>query len=190
MLVAAHAHSRPGIQVAIEEGVDSIEHATLISREQAELVAAHGISIAPTLLINEAIAAARVPVTADAQAKAAELVVERDARLRAAAAAGVTFVLGTDANGHHVDFGDEMDELVRMHEVIGLEAESCLKAATSGAAAAIGLGATIGRLAPGYCADLLIVRGCPWRDIRDLTIANVVAVVARGEVVAGALPTL
>ena len=45
-----------------------------------------------------------------------------------------------------------------------------------------------GRLAPGYSADLLIVRGRPWRDIRDLTVDNLVAVVARGEVVAGALP--
>ena len=108
--------------------------------------------------------------------------------MRYAALAGVNFVLGTDANGYHVDFGDEMAEMVRMHEVIGLDAESCLRAATSRAAAAIGLEATVGKLAPGYSADLLIVRGRPWRDIRDLTVDNLVAVVARGEVVAGALP--
>ena len=190
MPVAAHAHSRAGIQVAIEEGVDSIEHATLISREQVELVAANRTPIAPTLLINDAIAAARVPVTQEAQAKAVELVTERDALLRDAAAAGVNFVLGTDANGHHVDFGDEMAELVRMHEVLGLDAETCLKAATSRAAAAIGLDTAIGRLAPGYCADFLIVRGRPWHDIQDLTLDNLVAVVARGKLVAGALPVL
>jgi imidazolonepropionase-like amidohydrolase len=37
--VAAHAHSVEGIQVALEEGVDSIEHATLITAEQADAVA-------------------------------------------------------------------------------------------------------------------------------------------------------
>ena len=188
MQVAAHAHDRSAIQVAIEEGADSIEHATTISHEQAELVAANRTPVAPTLLINDAIATARVPVSPEAQAKAAELVTERDSLMRYGAIAGVNFVLGTDANGYHVDFGDEMAELARMHEVIGLDAESCLRAATSKAAAAIGLDATIGRLAPGYSADLLIVRGRPWRDIRDLTVDNLVAVVARGEVVAGALP--
>jgi len=187
--VAAHAHSQAGIQVAIEEGVDSIEHATLISREQVEVVAANRTPIAPTLLINDAIAAARVPVSKEAQAKAMELVTERDTLMRAAGAAGVNFVLGTDANGYHVDFGDEMAELVRMHEVIGLDAESCLKAATSGAAAAIGLDTVIGRLASGYRADFLVVRGRPWRDIHDLSLDNLVAVVAHGQVVAGTLPT-
>jgi imidazolonepropionase-like amidohydrolase len=186
--VAAHAHSVEGIQVAIEECVDSIEHATLITAEQADAVAAAGTPVAPTLLINEAIAEARVPVNPEARDKAIELIAQRDERFRYAAAAGVRFVLGTDANGHHVDFGDEMAELVRMHQLFGYNAERCLRSATSEAASVVGLGDTVGTLAPGFGADLLVVRGRPWTDPNELSVDRIVAVVSRGRLVAGSLP--
>lgn len=185
--VAAHAHSVEGIQVAIEEGVDSIEHATLVTAEQAEIIAARRIPVAPTLLINEAIAKGTVPVTAEAQEKAAQLVAERDALFRYAAGAGVRFVLGTDANGHHVDFGDEMAELQRMGEVFGYDAERCLRAGTSEAAEVVGLGSTVGSVAAGFAADFLVVKGRPWVDLTQLRPENLVAVVAKGRVVAGSL---
>jgi imidazolonepropionase-like amidohydrolase len=189
MLVAAHAHSVEGIQVALEEGFDSIEHATQMTAAQADLAAASHVPVAPTLLINEAIAHGTVPVTAEAQDKAAALVATRDELLRHAADVGVRFVLGTDANGHHVQLGDEMAELARMSDVLGFDAPRCLRAATSDAAAAIGLGDELGRIAPGYGADLVVMRGRPWLDLRELRPENIVAVVCRGQVVHGELPT-
>jgi imidazolonepropionase-like amidohydrolase len=154
------------------------------------LVAAHShVPVAPTLLINEAIAHGTVPVTAEAQDKAAALVATRDELLRHAADVGVRFVLGTDANGHHVQLGDEMAELARMSDVLGFDAPRCLRAATSDAAAAIGLGDELGRIAPGYGADLVVMRGRPWLDLRELRPENIVAVVCRGQVVHGELPT-
>jgi imidazolonepropionase-like amidohydrolase len=188
MLVAAHAHSVHGIQVALDEHFDSIEHATLMTAEQAELAAARQVPVAPTLLINEAIANGSVPVTAESMEKAAELVVRRDALLRHAADVGVRFVLGTDANGHHVQFGDQMAEVQRMSEVLGFSPQRCLSAATSDAASAIGLGDTLGQLTPGHAADLLVMRGRPWEDLKDLRTENLIAVVCRGEVVHGELP--
>lgn len=188
MKVAAHAHSEQGVQAALDAKVDSIEHATLMTGAQAERIARAGITVAPTLLINEAIATARVPVSAEAQDKAAELVAARDALFRGAARAGVPFVLGTDANGVHVAFGDQMAEVIRMTDVMGMEAEAALRAATSEAAGAVGLGARTGRIAAGMGADLLVVRGRPWRRIADLTTGNLVAVVSRGRLVAGELP--
>lgn len=186
--VAAHAHSREGIQVALEEGADSIEHATEISHAQAELVARRALPVAPTLLINEAIARGAVPVTAEAQEKAAALVARRDELFAGAAKAGVDFVLGTDANGHHVAFGDQMAEVVRMSEVLGYDPARALAAATSAAAAALGLSGKVGRLAPGLGADLLVIRGRPWERLCDLRPDRIVAVVSRGRVVAGRLP--
>ncbi|WP_433433732.1 metal-dependent hydrolase family protein [Nonomuraea sp. CA-141351] len=186
MLVASHAHSEDGIRVAVEEGVDSIEHGTLMSKDLAETLAARGTPVAPTLLINEAIAAGRVPVTPEAMAKAAELVATRDVLLAQAAALGVRFVLGTDANGHHVQFGDQHAEVVHMTRVLGLDAESALRAATSDAADSIGM--PVGRIAPGLGADLIVLRGRPWERIEDLAVENIVAVVSRGHVVAGRLP--
>ncbi|MEV0615601.1 amidohydrolase family protein [Nonomuraea sp. NPDC050404] len=186
MPVASHAHSEDGIRVAVEEGVDSIEHGTLLSRDLAETLAARGTPVAPTLLINEAIAEGRVPVTPEAMAKAAELVATRDVLLAQAAALGVRFVLGTDANGHHVQFGDQLAEVVHMTRILGMDAESALRAATSDAADAIGM--PVGRVMPGLGADLVVLRGRPWERIEDLATENIVAVVSRGDVVAGRLP--
>lgn len=188
MKVAAHAHSHAGIQAALDAGVDSIEHATLMSIEQAEAIAARGMTVGPTLLINEAIAAGSVPVTAQAMEKAAELVAARDALFAAAARAGVRFVLGTDANGHHVRFGDQMREVGRMTQVLGMDAETALRSSTSLAAQSIGLGDRVGALEPGMGADFLVLRGRPWRRIEDLRTENLVAVVSRGRVAFGALP--
>ncbi|GAA3564799.1 amidohydrolase family protein [Nonomuraea rosea] len=186
MLVASHAHSEEGIRVAVEEGVDSIEHGTLMSTDLAETLAARHTPVAPTLLINEAIADGRVPVTDEARAKAAELVATRNVLLAQAAALGVRFVLGTDANGHHVQFGDQLAEVVHMTRILGMDAEAALRAATSDAADSIGV--PVGRIAPGLGADLVVLRGRPWERIEDLATENIVAVVSRGQVVAGDLP--
>lgn len=188
MPVAAHAHTEAGIQAALDAGADSIEHATEISPDQAEAVAKQDIPVAPTLLINEAIAEARVPVTEEARQKAAILVERRDERFRRAAASGVNFVLGTDANGFHVDFGDQMRELRRMHQVLGYDASRCLRAGTSAAGSALGIGDRVGRLAEGYGADIVIMRGRPWLEVADIATENIVAVVSRGKLVAGTLP--
>jgi imidazolonepropionase-like amidohydrolase len=186
--VAAHAHTAAGIAVALDEGVDSIEHGTLMTAEQAGKAAARGTTVAPTLLINDAIASGSVAVPPEAQRKAALLVAERDLLLRQAADMGVEFILGTDANGHHVAFGDQMAEIRRMGEVLGLVPERALQAATSRAATAVGLGAVVGTLAPGFGADLLVMRGRPWLQAADLSTDRLMAVVSRGRPVAGALP--
>lgn len=186
MRVAAHAHTPEGIDVALDEGVDSIEHGTLITAEQAVRATAAGVTVAPTLLINERIAEGR-GASEEQAAKARGLVAERDARLRAAADAGVDLVLGTDANGFHVGFGEEATEVARMAAVLGWTAERALQAATSRAADAIGR-PDLGRVEPGAKADLLVVRGRPWEDLGALRPEHLVAVISRGEVVAGVLP--
>jgi imidazolonepropionase-like amidohydrolase len=177
MKVAAHAHTADGIRIALEEGVDSIEHATLMD-DPAAVVAA-GVTIAPTLLINEVIAAGHAGASPEQAAKASELIAHRDRLLRAAADVGVDFVLGTDANARHVQFGDQLAEVRRMAAVFGWTAERALQAATSRAADAIGR-PDLGRIEPGAHADLVIIKGKPWRDIDDLRVDNIVAVFSRG----------
>lgn len=188
MLVSAHAHTVAGIQAALDGGVDSIEHATSLTGEQARIAADRGTAVGPTLLINDVIAAGRVPVAPASQRKAAELVPDRDALFRSAAAAGVRFVLATDASGYFLEFGDEMAETVRMAEVLGIGAEAALRAATSSAAASIGMGDQVGSLLPGHRADFVVMRGRPWERIEDLSTDNIVAVVCRGVVAEGELP--
>jgi imidazolonepropionase-like amidohydrolase len=183
MRVAAHAHTVEGIEIALAEGVDSIEHGTLLDDPAA--VTAAGVTIAPTLLINEVIASGGGGVSPEQAEKARELVGRRNGLLRAAADAGVDFVLGTDANANHVAFGDQMAEVRRMAEVFGWSASRALEAATSRAAAAIGRD-DLGRIRPGSRADLVVMRGRPWENIDDLRVENIVAVMSRGRMVAGA----
>lgn len=188
MRVAAHTHTLEGARVALGEGVDSIEHGTGLREETWSALLERNVSVAPTLMINDALAQARVPVSPEQQEKALEVVAERDANFGGAAAAGVRFVLGTDANGAMVQFGDQLEETRMMRDTFGWTSERALQAATSDAADVVGLGAKVGTLAPGYGADFLVVRGRPWVDVAELTPDRIVAVVARGRVVAGALP--
>ena len=188
MLVACHTHSAEGIDIALEEGVDSIEHGTGMTAAQAEVVAARGISVAPTLLINDMIARAEVPVSEEAQHIAQELLVHRNRELRRAADLGVPFVLGTDANGYFLEFGDQWAELRRMVDVLGYSVTQALVAATSRAAAAVGLGSVTGSLTRGMAADFVLMRGRPFDHADALRPENIVAVVCRGELVAGELP--
>jgi imidazolonepropionase-like amidohydrolase len=188
MRVGAHAHTVRGIQAALDAGVDSLEHATAITPAQAREAAARGVTVAPTLVILERIVHGQADTPPDSRAKGRALFTSRREALRRAAQEGVKFVLGTDASGQIMPFGLELDEVRAMVDQLGLTPAQALVAATSGAADAVGLGGEVGRVAPGFAADLALVRGAPDRRIDDLRPENVVAVVARGEVVAGAMP--
>lgn len=188
MRVAAHAHTEDGIRRALAHGVDSIEHATKLTDALAQQMVAAGTTVAPTLLINDRIADGSVPVAPGQREIAQELVSGRDPVFRAAAAAGVEFVLGTDANGFHVGFADQWEELRAMARVFAWDAGRTLQAATSRAAAAIGRAGDLGRVAVGYAPDLVVVRGRVWEDPEALRPESIVAVVRRGRVVAGGLP--
>lgn len=186
-LVGAHALSADGIDIALAVGVDSIEHATgILPRHFAELKA-RNIPVAPTLVVHEAILADTDPRRAEARAQTAPIVEHRDENFAAAAAAGVRFVLGTDANGRLVPYDGAHAELRRMQQLFGWSAERTLIAGTSDAADSLRLGSTTGTIAAGLSADFLVVRGEPWLDLADLTSDRIVAVVARGRLLSGSL---
>jgi len=90
---------------------------------------------------------------------------------------GVRIIAGTDAgvdnNPHHQYVGG-LEYLV----TLGFRPAQVLAMATTEAAAALGLGATTGRLAPGYDADLIVVCGDPQADIAALR--DLRRVIARG----------
>jgi imidazolonepropionase-like amidohydrolase len=98
------------------------------------------------------------------------------------AQAGVRLVAGTDAGVRFTPFDGlvtTLESMVGFGEMSALEA---LVSATSLAAQSLGLGDTVGALAPGLRADLVVVEESPLADLRVLR--DVKTVVIGGEVVA------
>ena len=171
--VAAHAHGTEGIARAVEAGVTTIEHCSFVtetnerrfSEQLAARIAEQGIVVCPTM-----------SVTAPHVARLTGILVGE--HLTAMRELGVRLVAGTDSgidnNPHHQYLGG-LEYLVSL----GFRPRDVLAMATTEAAAALGLGAVTGRLAPGYEADLLVVDGDPLADISAL--GRLRRVIARGE---------
>jgi imidazolonepropionase-like amidohydrolase len=182
--VAAHAEGLGGVRLAVQEGVDTIEHGLSLHREPGllERMAGRGIVLVPTLStfhdLAERFAADFAPVLV-AQAKRQREEAYRT--LAAARAAGVVLAMGHDSGPP----GDDAAELVRMVEG-GLTPFEAIAAATSGAAQALGLDDEVGVVAAGKVADLVVVDGDPLADIQILTDrASIWLVVQAGRPVAG-----
>ncbi|HET7726888.1 MAG TPA: amidohydrolase family protein [Candidatus Limnocylindrales bacterium] len=181
--VAAHAEGLDGARLAVEEGVDTIEHGLSLHRELALLdrMAARGIVLVPTLTTFHDLAERFADDFAPTLVEQAKRQLEEAYRtLAAARAAGVTIALGYDSGPP----GENARELVRL-AAGGLTNVEALAAATAGGAAALGL-ADRGRVVPGAAADLVVVDGDPIASPAVLLDPAAIALVLRdGVVVAG-----
>ena len=183
--VAAHAEGLAGIRLALEAGVDTIEHGLALHRDPSLLaiMAESGTVLVPTLSTFHDVAdthAARYPGVLVDQAKRQRE--EAYQTLLAARDAGVTLAMGFDSSPH----GANALELVRMVDG-GLTPMQGIVAATSGSAAALGL-PELGRIRPGGTADLVVIDGDPLEDIHLLVRPDRVWLVLQGgQPVAGAL---
>jgi imidazolonepropionase-like amidohydrolase len=181
--VAAHAEGIGGARLAVEEGVDTIEHGLSLHREPEllEKMAVRGIVLVPTLTTFHDLAARFAEKFAPALVEQAKRQLdEAQQTLMAAARAGVAIAMGHDSGPP----GDDAVELVHMVEA-GLSPLKAISAATCGSAQALGLDDR-GIIQPGNVADLLVVKGNPLDDIgilRDR--ARIFIVIQNGRAVAG-----
>ncbi|HEX8514165.1 MAG TPA: amidohydrolase family protein [Allosphingosinicella sp.] len=166
--VAAHAHSARGIEAAARAGVDSIEHGTFADSRAIAAMKASGSSLVPTLMaftgIRERLG--KNIFTPVVEAKVRETLSEVGKAARAARAAGVPVIFGTDAAVF--EHGRNAQELALMVELAGMSPAEAIASATTGAARLLGMEREVGRIAPGYSADLIAVGGDPLRDVRAL----------------------
>jgi len=102
----------------------------------------------------------------------AETIVERAQKW------GVKIAFGTDAGVF--PHGYNAGELALMRKA-GMSNGDVLASATTGAAAILGMEGEIGRLSPGYSADIIAVEGNPLNDVAVLE--NVDWVMVRGRVI-------
>jgi imidazolonepropionase-like amidohydrolase len=183
--VAAHAEGLDGARLAVEEGVDTIEHGLSLHRapEVLEQMAERGIVLVPTLStfhdLAERFASDFAPALVEQAKRQKDEAYET---LVAAPAAGVTLAMGFDSGPP----GANALELVRMVEG-GLSALQGITAATRGSATALGLD-DVGAIEVGYAADLVVVDGDPLADVRVLADPERIWLVVKdGRAVAGRL---
>jgi imidazolonepropionase-like amidohydrolase len=177
--VAAHAHGARGIEAAARAGVDSIEHGTFADHAAIAAMRANGSVLVPTLMaftgIREGLAQNRY--TPAVAAKARETLSHLGEAARAAKAAGVPIVFGTDAGVY--EHGRNAEEFTQLVQLVGMSPAEALASATTGAARLLGLEQEVGRIAPGFSADLIAVSGDPLTDISRLEHVDFVMVRGR-----------
>jgi imidazolonepropionase-like amidohydrolase len=164
--VAAHAHTRAGIEAALRAGVDTLEHGSDLDDDLIELMLHQDTFLCPTLSISEFMTehGRRRGLSAEHLDKAERLRERRLTSVRRAHQAGVRLISGSDSS-NTLRFGSHARELELLHEQVGMTPMQALVAATSTAADALGLGARTGTVAPGMWADLLLVDGDPLADL-------------------------
>jgi imidazolonepropionase-like amidohydrolase len=161
--VAAHAASDKGMRMAIEAGVDSIEHGYAGSEATFRLMRERGVAYLPTLTAVEATEQyfnhyhSGQPPTPKMQ--------EAEQGFRRALAAGVTIGCGSDVGVfRHGDNWREPMWLVKL----GMSPAQALRACTGVAARILRQQDRIGRIAPGLRADLAAFTGNPAERIDAL----------------------
>jgi imidazolonepropionase-like amidohydrolase len=165
--VAVHAHGTEGINDALRAGVDTVEHASLADEESFKLAKAHGAWFSMDIYDDDYILAegARNGVFAESLAKEKAIGLKQRQTFRAAHAAGVRMVFGTDAGVY--PNGNNALQFAKMVEW-GMTPAEAIRAATSDAAIALNRAADVGQLTPGHYADIVAVAGDPTRDVRLL----------------------
>jgi imidazolonepropionase-like amidohydrolase len=187
--VAAHAHGAEGMKNAIRAGAHSIEHATLMDEEAADLMARHGVFMVPTLsaLATTAEGGLGCGIPESAVNKARTIRARHEASFKRAHRSGIPVALGTDAGTPFNHHGENAQELERM-VALGMTPMEAIVAATSAAARLLGIDQEVGAIEAGKRADLLLVEGDPLKRIallRDR--AKIAGVMQAGRFVAGPL---
>ena len=157
--VAAHAHGDEGIRACIRAGIDCIEHGSLATDETIQEMVNHGTFLVPTSYLSEGLDVSRA--APDLQAKAAEVFPKARAMLNKAIKAGVKIACGTDAPA--IPHGENAKELWAMVDR-GMTPMQAIQAATIMGAELVGV-EDLGRLEPGFHADIIAVPGNPAEDI-------------------------
>ncbi len=183
--IAAHAHGAQSIKWAIEAGIDSIEHASLVDDEGIALAKAHGTYFVMDIYDDDYILQSGPKLGLPEEQLIKEKGVGQKQRdnFRKAHAAGVKMAFGTDAGVYpHGDNARQFHYMV----MYGMTPVEAIRAATTSAADLIGRSDDVGSLTPGHYADLVALPTDPLQKIEVLEHPDVV--VKGGELVKGKQP--
>jgi imidazolonepropionase-like amidohydrolase len=165
--VAAHAHGAEGIKRAVRGGVRSIEHGSLMDDESIQMMASAGTFLVADVYDGDYIAETgrQQGWRADVLRKNDETTLTQREGFTKCLAAGVRIAFGTDAGIYPHGFNArQFAYQVRC----GQSTLDAIRSATIHAAELIRWEGRVGRIEPGYLADVIAVRGNPLEDIRLL----------------------
>ena len=174
--VAAHAHGTEGIIAAINAGVTSIEHGSILNDEAINLMLKKGTYLVPTTGLSAEMAKSYDKMNPEIVKKAKYITIEADKRQRKAFKAGVNVALGSDAP--LIPHGQNALEFAAMVN-LGMKPIDALRAATINPAAMLHL-TDRGELKAGLMADIIAVDSNPLKNIK--TLEHVVFVMKSGEI--------
>lgn len=158
--VAAHAVGDSAIRACIRAGIDCIEHGFLASDDTIQMMVDHGTFLVSTTSLVDNMAIDRI--APELRKKAEEVFPRAKAMLPKAIAAGVRIACGSDAPA--IPHGQNAKELCSLVQR-GMTPMQAIRAATVTSAELIECEGELGRLAPGYLADIIAVPGDVSSDI-------------------------
>jgi imidazolonepropionase-like amidohydrolase len=154
--VAAHAHGDLAARLAIEAGVDSIEHGTFLTESTLKLMKQKGVYLVPTRMAVNWVNKSADTYPPQIAAKARAAWAAHETMFRLALKVGVPIAFGTDAGVY--PHGQNAQEFGLMTE-LGMSPTAALLAGTREAAKLLGLETEIGTLEAGKWADVVAVPG-------------------------------
>jgi len=180
MHVAAHAHGREGMIRAINAGIDSIEHGTMMDDEVMALMKEQGTWYVPTISAGKFVAEKAeiddyFPPLVRPKARTIGPMIQDT--FERAWKAGVKIAFGTDSGVS--PHGDNAMEFIYMVET-GMSPAEAIRAATANSAELLGISDQAGALGDGMWADVIAVSGNPLDDVSVL--GNVAFVMKAGQI--------
>lgn len=191
--IASHALGKEGISIAVEAGVDTIEHGRELDEEVCKLMVKNNAILVPTLAATILKEKDRATETdpkwqvAYAPGNLEKMNEDTYNAVKIAHASGVKIATGSDITGAPLFGGYLMgDNAVEMEYLTrcGLSPMEALMAATKICAEALGLEDQIGTVETGKLADILVIDGNPLEDIKLLQDSNTIRMVIKnGDIV-------
>lgn len=183
--VAAHVESPEGVRVALENGVDSIEHGAAPDEHILSLFKERGAFLCTTLspALPYALFDREITHASEVEQYNGNVVFEGIiACAKAALENDIPVVLGNDVGCPLITQYDFWRELYYFHKYVGVSNAFALYTATARSAELAGIGNVTGTLEAGKAADMIVTAGNPLDDLRALR--KVEMVVTRGRVIA------
>jgi imidazolonepropionase-like amidohydrolase len=188
VLIRGHLVNKPAILMALELGIDIVDHCDEMDDEVIAALVETGATVVPSLHFPKHFLetfGSGLGFAADAIRSDLE---HMYSAIPKAQAAGVRFVLGDDYGAIGFPHGAYGGELTLYVQHAGVTPLDVIGWATRNGAELVGRANDLGTVEVGKLADLLVVEGDPSTDIRALAEHRPLAVLEGGDVVAGELP--